>query len=239
MKSTFFVRGLGLVLAIVLCSTIPAQGATLSGTVVFKGKAPEPVIIDMSEVEECAIKHSAPVFKETLVLGKGQTLANVFVSVKSGLSKKEYPVPTDPMVLDQAGCRYSPHVFGIRAGQPLKILNPDGTLHNIHAMPKVNQEFNMAMPKFKKTAIKKFDKKESVFPIKCDVHSWMGAWCVVMDHPFFNVSKKDGKFTIKDLEAGTYEIEAWHEKLGTQSATITVSADEAKTLDFSFSSTDK
>ena len=93
----------------------------------------------------------------------------------------------------------------------------------------------MAMSKFRKTATKVFDKEEAVFPIKCDVHPWMGAWCAVLSHPFFDVTEKDGKFTITGLEAGTYEIEVWQERLGTQSITITLGADEMKTQDFTFS----
>jgi plastocyanin len=172
---------------------------------------------------------------EVLVLGPGQTMGNVFVQVKSGLPKKDHPVPKEPVVLDQKGCTYSPHVFGIRAGQTLNIMNSDGTLHNVHVMPKVNRVFNLAMPKTKTMATAVFDKPEAMFPIKCDVHPWMGAYIAVMSHPYFSTTGKDGKFTIKGLDAGTYEIEAWHERLGTKTATVTVTANETKAVNFKFS----
>ena len=212
-----------------------AFGATITGTIKYDGEVPKFQEIKMDADPICLSKHKEAIFPDTLVLGDGNTLANVFVRVKSGLTKKDYPAPAEPVVLDQEGCHYKPHVFGIRVGQQLKILNPDGTLHNIHALCKVNQEFNMAMPQFRKEAVQVFDKEEDFFPIKCDVHPWMASWCVVLPHPFFSVTQKDGKFTIAGLDAGTYEIEAWQEKLGTQTASVTVGADETKETNFTFS----
>ena len=180
------------------------------------------------------MKHTEPVRSEALVLGEGNALANVFVRVVSGLTEKVYPVPEEPVVLDQSGCVYLPHVLGIRVNQELKILNSDGMLHNIHPLPKINDEFNMAMPKFRKEAIRKFDKEEFIITVKCDVHPWMQCYVGVLSHPFFSVSGTDGKFAISGLDPGTYEIEAWHERLGTQKATVVVAADEAKTVDFTF-----
>lgn len=224
----------GLAFGLVLMWTAPALAAAITGTVVFEGEPRKNRPIAMEADPVCEEKHSERVYMELLVFGEGQTLANVFVSISGGLPDKDYPVPEEPVELGQAGCVYTPHVFGIRAGQDLKITNPDGTLHNVHPMPKVNREFNMAMPKFRKSATKSFDKAEAIFPIKCDVHPWMGAWCAVMSHPFFDVTGLDGTFSIEGLGAGTYEVQAWHEKLGLQSATITVGADDAASADFTF-----
>jgi len=213
----------------------PAFGAKITGTIVYEGKVPTMKEIKMDADPLCASKHSEPARVELLVLGEGQKMANVFVYIKSGVPQKDYPVPSEPVILEQLGCTYVPHVFGIRAGQTLKLLNEDGTLHNVHAVPKENRVFNLAMPKTKTTATSVFEKPEFMFPIKCDVHPWMGAYCAVMSHPFFDTTKKDGKFTIDGLEAGTYEIEAWHERLGTKTAKITVTANDTKTVNFSFS----
>ena len=225
----------GLLLGLVLLSGIPAFGASITGTIVYEGKVPKMKAIKMDADPSCAMKHTEPARMEILVLGAGQTMANVFVHLTKGVPNKEYPVPKEPVVMDQKGCTYTPHVFGIRAGQTLKVLNSDGTLHNVHAMPKKNRVFNLAMPKSKTTATNVFKKAEFMFPIKCDVHPWMGAYCAVMSHPYFDTTAKNGKFTIKGLAAGTYEIEAWHERLGTRKQSITVTADETKTVDFSFS----
>ena len=227
-------KKLFLTAATIFLWTAMASAATLTGTIKYDGPAPKFKEIKMDADPICITHHTAPVYPQTLVLGDGNTLGNVFVYVKSGLTKTDFPVPQEPVVVDQKGCQYDPHVIGIRAGQPMKILNPDGTLHNVHAMPKINEEFNLAMPKFRTETTTKFDKAEFMFPIKCDVHPWMGAWVAVMDNPFFATSQKDGKFTIANLPAGNYEIEAWHEKLGTKTMKITVGADETKTADFTF-----
>jgi len=126
-------------------------------------------------------------------------------------------------------------VMGIMVGQTFKVLNSDGLLHNVHALAKVNSPFNMAMPPTVKESEKSFAKPEDPFMIKCDVHPWMNAYIAVMTHPFFAVTKPDGKFSLTGLKAGTYEIEAWHERLGVQKATVTVGADETKKIEFVFS----
>jgi plastocyanin len=212
-----------------------AQAGTISGTAVYEGKVPSFKPIKMDADPICLTKHSGEIFPQTLVLGEGNTMANVFVQIKSGLSKKNYPAPAEEVVITQEGCQYDPHVMGVMVGQTVKILNPDGTLHNVHALPKVNAEFNLAMPKFRTEMTKVFDKPEFMFPIKCDVHPWMGAWITVMEHPYFAVSQENGQFIITNVPAGTYEVGAWHEKLGTQTATVTVGGDETQTVDFKFS----
>lgn len=210
------------------------NAATITGTIKYEGEVPKFKEIKMDADPICLTHHSSAVYPETLVVGEGNTMANVFVYVKGGLAKKDYPTPVETAVLEQKGCTYIPHVLGVMVGQKLKITNPDGTLHNVHALCKVNQEFNLAMPKFRTETEKVFDKEESMFPIKCDVHPWMGGYLSVMSHPFFSTTQLDGKFTISNLEAGTYEIEAWHEKLGTKTQSVTVGADETKSVDFTF-----
>ncbi len=170
--------------------------STITGTVSYEGDVPSFKPIKMDADPICLTKHAEPVYPESLVLGDGNTMGNVFVYVKGGLGKKDYPVPAEAAVLDQAGCQYTPHVLGLLVGQTLKILNPDGTLHNVHALAKDNAEFNLAMPKFRTETTKVFDKPEMMINFKCDVHPWMGAYVAVMPHPYFNVTQKDGKFSI-------------------------------------------
>ncbi len=209
--------------------------ATISGSVRFAGEAPALQAIKMDADPGCAKKHSTPPPSEALVLGAGGALANVFVHIKGGMPAARYPAPAEPVVLNQEGCRYVPHVLGILVGQPLKILNSDGLLHNIHALPAVNEGFNQAMPGSVTETIKSFTKAEPMFKIKCDVHPWMGAFVTVLEHPFFAVTGADGGFRISNLPPGTYEIEAWHEKLGTETASASVAGSDSKSVDFTFS----
>jgi len=163
-------------------------------------------------------------------------MGNVLVRVVKGLAAgKTWPAPKEPVVMDQVGCQYVPHVMGIMVGQPFKVLNSDGILHNVHALPKVNRQFNMAMPPARKEATETFGKEEGMFTVKCDVHPWMQSYMGVFSHPFFAVTKPDGKFSLANLDAGTYEIEAWHERLGIQKATVTLGASDTKPVSFKFS----
>jgi plastocyanin len=162
-------------------------------------------------------------------------MGNIMVWVSKGLpAGKTFPAPTTPVTLDQDGCEYKPHVMGIMVGQPYRILNNDGILHNIHTLPKINPAFNRGQPATVKEMSTTFPKPEGMFQIKCDVHPWMSAYIGVFTHPFFAVTKPDGKFSITGLDAGTYEITAWHERLGTQSATVTVTGSDTKAQDFKF-----
>jgi plastocyanin len=217
--------------------SVAFAASSISGTITFDGKAPVMKPIPMDADPVCAKKHPTPALSEILVLGSGQTMGNVMVYVSKGLPPgKTYPAPKTPVVLDQNGCEYKPHVMGIQVGQTYKILNSDGILHNIHTLPKVNKSFNSAMPAERKEATTTFDKEEAIFGIKCDVHPWMNAWVGTFTHPFFTVTGPDGKFTISGLEPGTYEITAWQERLGTKTATVTVGASGTKTQDFKFAS---
>jgi plastocyanin len=230
-------NGVSLVIALAAAAWpgVAFAASSITGTVTFTGKAPTIRPITMDADPACAKKHSAPVANEMLVLGSGNTMGNVMVWVSKGVpAGKTYPAPKTPVVLDQSGCQYKPHVMGVMVGQPYKILNSDGILHNVHTLPKLNKAFNKPMPATVKEATITFDKEESIFPTKCDVHPWMNAFVGVFTHPFFSVTSTDGKFTISGLDPGTYEITAWHERLGTQTASVTVAATGAKTQDFKF-----
>jgi plastocyanin len=156
------------------------------------------------------------------------------VYVKDG-GKLGGAAPTTPVELDQKGCVYVPHVVTVMVGQELKAKNSDGFLHNVHGLAKDNGEFNF--PQQQKGQENKIDatKAAETYKVKCDVHPWMSAWAAVLTHPYYAVTGKDGKFSIPNLPPGTYEIEAWHEKLGTQKASVTVGASDTKTQDFKFS----
>lgn len=218
-------------LGCVLLATAASAGS-ITGKITYDDKVPNLKPISMDADPVCASKHSGPVQPELLVVGEGNGLGNVFVQVKNAPAK-DYPTPSEPAVIDQKGCLYVPHVLGVMVGQPLMFRNSDGILHNVHGLPEENREFNIGMPPTLKEKEQTFSKPEPVFPVKCDVHPWMRSYVAVMTHPYFSVSGKDGSFTIDGLPAGTYEIQAWHEKLGTQTASVTV-ADGAATQDFSF-----
>ena len=213
----------------------PATAGSVTGRISFEGAAPQPTPIKMASDPIC--EKQGPAVTEAIVVGAGGALKNVFVYVKDGLGNLRFPVPATPVVLDQKGCRYEPHVFGVQAGQPVEIVSSDPTLHNIHAIPEVNREFNTGQPVPGVPHRHTFSTKEVMVPFKCDVHRWMNAYAGVLDHPFYAVTSDAGDFELKGLPPGTYTIEAWHEKLGTQTQTVTIGEKETKSVPFSFKTT--
>jgi plastocyanin len=181
----------------------------------------------------CVKQHKTPVVGEEVVVNTNGTLKNVLVYVKEGLGSRKFDPPAGKLEFEQKGCQYTPHVLGIQVGQELEIVNGDPTLHNVHSLSKENAQFNVAQPKQGMKLTKKFDKPE-VFKVKCEVHTWMGAYIGVFGHPYFAVTSDDGSFKLKNLPAGDYTIEAWHEKYGTQTMKVKVAAGGAATADFKF-----
>jgi hypothetical protein len=218
------------------------EGA-ISGKIAFEGTAPEPKKIDTSADAVCGQKNPNLTTEEWVV--KDGKLANTFVYIKDGtladgtkIGDTGFPVPASAVVLDQNGCHYVPHVFGIMTNQKLSVTNSDPTQHNIHPQPKNNEEWNQTQPNGAPPIEKTFKRAEVLIPVKCNQHPWMKAYIGVLKHPFFAVSKADGSYEIKGVPPGTYTVAAWHEggATGTEKTIqVTVAAKGSATADFSFS----
>lgn len=212
-----------------------SAGGTITGKIKFTGTAPRNPAIDMSEEAACKSKYTTTPTEENVVSGPANALANVFVYVSAGVpAGQSFPAPTTAVVLDQDGCRYHPHVFGVQVGQQVEIKNSDPVLHNIKAVAKKNRPFNISQPTAGMKTNRTFTAPEVMVNLQCNVHGWMHSFVGVRPDPFFAVSKQDGSFTISGLPPGTYTVEAWHEKLGTQTATVTIAGTESKTANFTF-----
>lgn len=210
-----------------------ATTGSIAGRVTFDGQAPAPAVIRTSADAACA--QGEPLLDQSLLVDGSGGLANAFVYVKDGLADYIFDVPSAPVVLDQKGCQYVPHVFGVRVGQPVEIRNSDPTLHNVHAIPQTNGEFNQGMPLQGMTLDQTFTAPEIGVPFKCDVHGWMSSYAGIVAHPYFAVTDASGAFTLPDLPPGTYTLEVWHEKLGTRTQQITVQPKQTADAAFTFS----
>ena len=208
--------------------------ASISGRAVFEGPPPARRQLKMSADPACEKANPEGRLGEALVVAADGGIANVFVYVKEGLGDQTFPRPKQPVEIDQVDCMYTPRVIGAMAGQTIAIRNSDSTLHNVHSLPKNSKQFNNAMPLKGMTIKKRFAASEIMVRMKCDVHPWMGSYVGVVGHPFHAVSSADGSFTISGLPAGTYTMEAWHERLGTKTATVTVADGASANADFSF-----
>ena len=213
----------------------PATAGTVTAVVKFEGTAPAPTMMRLDGDPKCVSENGAAErADESLLVGGNQALQNVFVYVKDGLGAFGFPVPAEPVVLDQDKCRYTPRVLGVRVGQPLSIRNSDPLLHNVRANPTINQPFNMSTPLEGVSFTRTFATREVMVPFKCDVHAWMTAYVGVLDHPYFGTTAPDGKVVLGNLPPGTYTIEAWHETLGARTQQVTIAAKESKDVAFTF-----
>jgi plastocyanin len=208
-----------------------ASAGTIAGRAVFRGTPPEPQPVDIRTDPKCADEAGSEIRDLSVIVTNGG-LENVFVHIKSGLGSYAFDLPTEPVKIDQDGCAYIPRVVGVRVGQPIEVSNSDPLTHNVHAAARVNQPFNKAQPFEGMRQTHTFTKPEIMVPLKCDVHPWMAAYIGVVDHPYFAVTGPGGAFELKDVPPGTYTVEAWHEKLGTRTATVTLSEKDTGRLEF-------
>jgi plastocyanin len=223
-----------LVVGVVAVPVRAEDNAVIKGKVIFKGD-PEKykrATLDTTKDSNCAKK----IGSEEVVLNKKTdpiTIKNVVVSIKEGLGDRKFPPKTEEAILDQNGCQYSPHVLAVMEGQSVMIRNSDPTNHNIHFLPKINEEFNKTQPK-QGMQDKITLKTEAPFKVKCDVHPWMGMHVAVFNHPFFAVTGDEGTFEIKNLPPGKYVVEAWHEKFGSITVPVEVTSGATKDADLTF-----
>lgn len=214
-----------------------ATAGTVSGTIHFSDNAPTPIVIDMAQDPACSEASKTPNTAEQYVVHDGR-LANVFVYVKDGLGNRIYMPTKTPVVLDQKGCRYIPHVIGTMIGQPVEFRNSDRTMHNINIVPpgsEGNAGIDISQPPLAGTEQHIFRTAGLMIPVRCNNHPWMEAFLNVVNKPFFAVSDANGKYEIQGLPPGTYTLVAVQEKLGTQTQTITVQSHKASTANFVFS----
>jgi hypothetical protein len=206
----------------------------VAGTVSLSGSPAASKSIDMSGDAYCQRVNSGPVLERTVVADAQGRLADVVIYVKEGLPRAAAAATQDSVVLDQQGCMYTPNAVAVRTNQPLIIRNSDETLHNVHVRPTRNREFNLGQPMRGTRSRRTFGTAEIGIPVACDIHGWMHASIAVFDHPYFAVTRQDGAFSIADLPAGDYVIEAWHATLGTQQQRVTVTAGAPAQVSFTF-----
>jgi plastocyanin len=212
-----------------------ATAGTVTGHVKFDGQVPAAVTIRMYTDQKCVQGAGPNPQSDAVLVGADGNLKNVFVYIKDGLDPAySFSIPSTAAVLDQKGCIYTPRVLGVRAGQTLEIVNSDPTVHNVHAVPMANQEFNKGQPFQGMREHQVFTVPEVMVRFVCNVHGWMAAYVGVVAHPFFAVTDGAGNFELKGVPPGTYTLEAWHEKFGRQTTTVTIGEKQTQTVGFTF-----
>jgi hypothetical protein len=215
------------------------NGGTITGKISLDGTPPAAKPVEMSSKPECMQAHGGnPPLADNLIVGADKGLKDCFVYIKKGLESYKFEPPADPAVIDQKGCMYVPHVFGMMVQQDLKILNSDPFLHNIKVND--NNPFNLSQVSGAQAEIKKkwFKREQVPVTVQCDVHSWMRSYACVIRHPYFAVTKEDGKFEIKNLPPGKYTLAVWHEPVPKLTAPaeveVEVKGGDTQTKDFTY-----
>ena len=202
------------------------------GRVVFDEDAPHrEALLVSKDVDVCGKTEKLP---ESLLVGPDSGIKNAVVFLHAVTGGTSLVQPGSNPVIDQTDCIYIPHVLLVPAGATVDIKNSDGILHNIHTYSEKNPAFNTAQPKFKRVLSKTFSQPEMI-RVTCDVHDWMTAWIVVQDHPYYALTDDTGAFQLTDVPAGEYELKIWHEELGEQSQSLTVTAGQESSVDITLS----
>jgi hypothetical protein len=199
-----------------------ATAADITGTVTLSGTPPaEREITPLENDPVCGKLNAGKVFTEFYVVGADKGLADVVVMLK-GVPAKAADGSAAPVVMDQKGCLYTPQIVAIQTGQKLVVKNSDPAtvpMHNVHINPTAGPNLEAFSTKISQPQMSggadldyTFSAPENFMKFQCDVHPWMFAWVTVVDNPYFAVTGKDGKFTIKNVPAGKYKIVALHRK---------------------------
>jgi plastocyanin len=210
----------------------PATAGRLEGRVTLNGETPAPEVLRIVADQTCIAALGSSVPSDALMVGADHGVKNAFVYIKDALSDYQFDVPATAVTLDQVGCRYVPRVVGVQVGQPIEFINSDATLHNVHSLPMVNQEYNQGMPRQNSRMSYVFTAPEQMVRFKCDLHLWMNAYVGVMPHPFYAVTDDAGRFTIAGLPPGKYQLTVWHEKLAGTTVPVEITAGAATPADF-------
>jgi plastocyanin len=211
----------------------PATAGHIEVQVMYDGSVPPPKALDMRSAAQCAAAHAEPVYDQSLLVQDGH-LANAVVWIKEGLQGWVFAPPDQPVVIDQQGCVYVPHVAAAMVGQPVEFRNSDREAHNVHGHPKVVPAWNFLLSRPGASQTLSFDKPEVAIPIGCDIHPWMRAYLAILDNPYFAVSPSSGVVRLAQVPPGRYVLAAWHEKLGTKEQPVTLEARGAATVQFRF-----
>lgn len=210
------------------------RGPEILGTVSLLGNPKPEVPIDLGP--QCGRINRNPVTTRHFVVNSEGRLANVVVYVSAGLRPGFSWSDTETLaVLDQVGCMFEPYVLAVHSNERFRIRNSDPGLHNVHATPRLNKEFNFAQPARSHEVVKSFSKPESFIRLKCDVHPWMFAYVSVLDSPFFAVTDTNGVFRLPaGIPTGRYRVTAAHLKAGLLEQEVTFREGEQRTLHFQF-----
>jgi plastocyanin len=229
---------IAVVVAAVAVWAVPGTGTssgvgTIKGRVLFTGPLTRNPLITMGADPNCVkINAATKVHQELVIVNPNGTLANVLVTIAGEVPGAA--VPKTPVVIEQRGCIYHPRMVAAMVGQTLRIINSDNTLHNITGVSEKGNRFSSAQPEAGMTFDFTLKDPEILMLVRCQVHKWMLGYIGVVSNPFFDVTRADGTFTLRNVPAGKYTIETWHERYGRHRKEVEVSDGGTAVLDLTY-----
>lgn len=212
-------------------SAVPSDAA-IGGTVMLAGDAPPRAVIRPTmDQRVCGTELADP----TLSVRNGR-LADVVVWLDDVRSGRALPLARRYDVA-HSGCQLRPRVQAVLAGGTLNVRNldpmpqrtrvtRDGSLEVVAIIEHTG--FGQVVPDDRVLA------RPGLLELTSDMHPWSRGWIAVFDHPYFDVTTADGQFSLEGVPPGTYELVAWHERLGRIERRVTVGEGEriSETLTF-------
>lgn len=213
---------------------VKAEGyGTLKGQVVFAGDAPATKVLfekgkAPKDPDVCA--KDAPLVSERLLVDgatKGVRNVLVYLSKPTSISEEaKKSAGQATVVFDQIKCVFEPHVLAVLAGSPITLKSSDPVNHNINAKLKQSTAFNSLLQPMGKTDYTPSSGERTPAEVTCDIHPWMKAWWMVLDHPYYAVTDAKGYFEIKNAPAGTQKLVVWQEAVDKNGFITAPSGDE-------------
>ena len=119
--------------------------------------------------------------------------------------------------VDQENYRFIPETLAVRSGDQIKFTNSDAVLHDVTTQ----QRQGLASEAIKRDSFSLRQRQkvlrtyrdggtERPVTLSCRFHSAMRGWIYVFDHPFFQVTEKEGTFRLDDVPVGKHRLVMVH-----------------------------
>lgn len=213
----------GLFVAMIAPGSLDAQGTgTITGIITTTAAAPAPLRVTFDQ-KVCGNELA----DESVVRGLSGALANAVITL-TGVKAKGTTAP--PAILNEK-CRFVPRVQVTRPQSTITATSTDPVLHTTNAQREDGRLlFNVALP-VPGMKISKPAGDAGVVRVSCNTHPWMHGWLVVTDDMAV-VTPADGRYTLRDVPAGTYELRVWHETLKSAPRKVTISPGQTVVANF-------
>ena len=196
-----------------LAVAVVAQAGTLTGTIRAEGKAGAAATAEGGKYESRKFK-----FAERVNYAE---LRDYVVYLDGPLGDKPQPPRTPLQIVVQKDAQFSPHILPVVVGTTVEWPNNDEIYHNAFSMSEP-KPFDLGLYKDKVKQLT-FEKPGRV-DVFCSIHSTMHCIVLVLENPFYAVTDGQNRYVIANVPAGTYTLKAWHERLPSQTRSVTVPA---------------